>query len=171
MTTKTKKSSADVAQELGLAEDNSQPEVSSHLQKLLNRKQRSKTQAYADWMSLCEAQINREFIPEDLIQKTFDEINDDRRRSDGYTNLVSDSRELQQYRRGLQYKKLNQKENFIKENGDRASLVSKLKSLKEEQAEVKKLIRELDQVSAIHLQTVTKADHIKLSNHRIFPHT
>ena len=170
MPTKTKKSDDQLAQELGLVEERHEPECSSHLQKLLNRKSRSKTQAYADWMSLVEAQVAKEFIPQDLIQQTYDEINENERYYDGYTALVNDARDLQTYRRGLRHKKLNQKENFIKENGDRSALVSKLKSLKEEQAQVKKLIRELDQVSTIHLQTVNRADHIKQSNHRLFPH-
>ena len=114
MTTKTKKSDDQLAQELGLVEERHEPECSSHLQKLLNRKSRSKTQAYADWMSLVEAQVAKEFIPQDLIQQTYDEINENERYYDGYTALVNDARDLQAYRRGLRHKKLNQKENFIK---------------------------------------------------------
>ena len=106
-----------------------------------------------------------------MIQQTYDEINEDQRHYDGYTALVNDARDLQTYRRGLRHKKLNQKENFIKENGDRSELVSKLKSLKEEQARVKQLIREFDQVAQTHRITADRGDHIKAYNHRLFPKT
>ena len=92
MTTKTKKSSADLAQELGLVEEPVQ-EVSSHLQKLLNRKTRDRTQAYADWRDLVEAQIAKEYVPDNLAQEVFDEINDNRRLTDGYTTPINDARE------------------------------------------------------------------------------
>ena len=163
----TKKSKVDLAAELGIDE---QPEVSSHVQKLLNRKTRDRTQAFADWRDLVEAQIAKEFVPDNLVQEVFDEINDNRRLTCGFTALMNDSRDLQRYRTGLRQKEIDHRGTFIEKHGDRASLVAKLKSLKEQEAEVKKLLREYDSLAHLFRYTADKGDHIKISNHRLFPH-
>jgi hypothetical protein len=169
MPTKTKKSQIDLAQELGIIEEPA-PEVSSHLQKLLNRKQRGRQQALQDWHELVEAQIQKEYIPHDLIQETFEAINDNER-LDAYTCLLNDARDLQTYRRGQRHKKIDQRSAFIERHGDRPSLVKKLQSLKEEAATVKQLLREHDSIRTVDQLTGKRADHIEISNSRLFPRT
>ena len=168
MPTKTKKTQVDLAQELGIVEEPAQ-EISSHVQKLLNRKTRNQQQAFSDWRDLCEAQIAKEFIPETLVQETFDLINDNPRLSDGYTHLLNDSRDLQTYRRGQRHKKIDQRSQFVERHGDRPSLVKKLQSLKEQQAELKSLLREYDRISSVNHLTSGRADQIEVTNHRLFP--
>ena len=165
----TKKSSVDLAAELGIVEEPTQ-EVSSHVQKLLNRKSRDRTQAFADWLDLVEAKIAKEFVPDNLAQEVFEQINEDRRLTDGYTALINDARDLQRYRSGQQHKKIDYRGKFVQRHGDRSSLVSKLKSLKEQEAEVKKLLREFDSYAQIFRLTADQGDHIAKSNHRLFPH-
>jgi hypothetical protein len=80
----TKKSKVDLAAELGIV-DEQQPEVSSHLQKLLNRKTRDRTQAYADWRDLVEAYISKEYVPDNLAQEVFEQINTNHREFDDGT--------------------------------------------------------------------------------------
>ena len=164
----TKKSKVNLAQELGIEE---QPEVSSHVQKLLNRKTRDRTQAYADWRDLVEAQIAKEYVPDNLVQEVFSEINDNRRLTCGYTCLVNDARDLQRYRTGQVQKKVDHRGKFIKQHGDRPSLVAKLQSLKEQTAEVKTLLREYDGLAHLYRLTADMSDHIKISNPRLFPRT
>ena len=166
----TKKSKVDLARELGLAEDNSQPEVSSHVQKLLNRKTRDRTQAFADWRDLVEARISKEYCPDDLVQEVFDQVNDNRRLTCGFTALLNDARQLQQYRKGQHHKEIDQRAAFIEQHGDRPSLVAKLQALKTEAAEVKRLLREFDRTAHVHRYTADMSDHIAISNHRLFPH-
>ena len=88
----TKKSKVDLAQELGIVDDEPAPEVSSHVQKILNRQKRDRTQALQDWRELVEAQIAKEYIPDNLIQETFNAINDNPRLYDGYTALLEDAK-------------------------------------------------------------------------------
>jgi hypothetical protein len=164
----TKKSKVDLATELGIDE---QPEVSSHVQKLLNRKTRDRTQAFKDWADLVEAKIAKEYVPDNLAQEVFDEINDNRRLTDGFTALINDARDLQRYRTGLRQKEVDHRGKFVEQHGDRASLVAKLQALKTETAEVKALLREYDSLAHLYRYTADKADHIKISNHRLFPHT
>ena len=164
----TKKSKVDLAAELGIDE---QPEVSSHVQKLLNRKTRDRTQAFADWRDLVEAQIAKEFVPDNLAQEVFDQINTNHREFDGMNALMNDARQLQQYRRGQHQKKIDHRAAFIEKHGDRPSLVAKLQALKEESASVKQLLREYDANARVYLCTADQADHIAISNHRLFPHT
>ena len=159
----TKKSKVDLATELGIV-DEQQPEVSSHLQKLLNRKTRDRTQAYADWRDLVEAYISKEYVPDNLVQEVFDQINDNRRLTDGYTCLINDAKDLQRYRTGLRQKEVDHRGKFVEKHGDRASLVAKLKSLKEQEAEVKKLLREYDSLAHLYRHTADKSDHI-ISTH------
>lgn len=166
----TKKNKVDLATELGLVEEQ-QPKVSSHLQTLLNRKTRDRTQAYADWRDLVEAHINREHVPDNLAQEVFEQINDNRRLTDGYTALLNDSKDLQRYRTGLRQKEVDHRGKFVEQHGDRASLVAKLQALKTETAEVKALLREYDSLAHLYRHTADKADHIQISNHRLFPHT
>ena len=168
MPTKTKKTQVDLAQELGIVEEQ-QPEISSHVQKLLNRKTRNQQQAFSDWRGLCEAQINREFIPETLVQETFDLINDNPRLADGYTALLNDARDLQTYRRGQRNKKIDQRSQFVERHGDRPSLVAKLQAMKTEMAELKSLLREYDRISSVNHLTSGRADQILVTNHRLFP--
>ena len=164
----TKKSKVDLAQELGIVDDEPAPEVSSHVQKILNRQKRDRRQSLADWRELVEAQIAKEYIPLDLVQETFEQINTNER-LDAYTCLINDARDLQTHRKGKRYKQLDLREKFVEANGDRPSLVAKLKSLKEQQAAVKKLLREHDSLRTTDQLTVKKADHIELSNPRLFP--
>ena len=164
----TKKSKVDLAQELGIED---QPEVSSHVQKLLNRKSRDRTQAFKDWADLVQAKIAKEYCPDDLVQEVFDEINDNRRLTCGYTCLVNDARDLQRYRTGQVQKQVDHRGKFIEQHGDRPSLVAKLQSLKEQTAEVKTLLREYDGLAHLYRHTADKADHIKISNPRLFPRT
>ncbi len=166
----TKKSKIDLAEELGIVEEPA-PEVSSHLQKLLNRKQRGRQQAFDDWRSLVEAYAAKEFVPDNLAQEIFDQINTDPRLYDGMTALINDSRDLQKHRRGQHHKKIDQRAAFIEKNGDRPSLVAKLQALKTEAAEVKQLIREYDATSHVHRFTADMSDHIAISNHRLFPNS
>ena len=161
---KKKEISSDVA----LVEE---PEVSSHVQKLLNRKTRDRTQAFKDWADLVEAKIAKEYCPDDLVQEVFDEINDNRRLTCGYTCLVNDARDLQRYRTGQRQKEVDHRGVFIDKHGDRPSLVAKLQSLKEQTAEVKTLLREYDGLAHLFRHTADKADHIKISNPRLFPRT
>ncbi len=170
MTTKTKKSKVDLAQELGIVEEQEQ-EVSSHLQKLLNRKQRNRQQSFDDWRSLIEAYISKEYVPDNLAQEVFDQINTNHREFDGMNALMSDARQLQQYRRGQQHKKIDQLAAFIERHGDRPSLVVRLQALKTEAAEVKHLLREYDSTAHVHRYTADMSDHIAVSNHRLFPNT
>ena len=165
----TKKSSVDLAAELGIVEEPTQ-EISSHVQKLLNRKSRNRTQAFADWRDLVEAKIAKEYVPDNLAQEVFEQINENSRLSDGSTCLINDARDLQRYRSGQQHKKIDYRGKFIEQHGDRSSLVSKLKSLKEQEAEVKKLLREFDSCAQIFRLTADQGEHIAKSNHRLFPH-
>ena len=72
-----------LAQELGIEE---QPEVIQPCSKAVESQvTRDRTQAYADWRDLVEAQIAKEYVPDNLAQEVFDEINDNRRLTDGYT--------------------------------------------------------------------------------------
>ncbi len=170
MPTKTKKSQVDLAQELGIIEEPA-PEVSSHMQKLLNRKQRGRQQAFDDWRSLVEAHIAKEYVPDNLAQEVFEQINTDPRQHDGMTALMNDARQLQQHRKGQHTKKINPREAFVQKHGDRPALVAKLKSLKEETASVKQLIREFDSTATYQRMTADMSDHIAISNHRLFPHS
>lgn len=165
----TKKSNVDLATELGIVEEQ-QPEVSSHVQKLLNRKSRDRTQSFADWRDLVEAYISKEFVPDNLAQEVFEQINDNRRLTDGYTCLINDAKDLQRYRTGLRQKEVDHRGTFIEKHGDRPSLVAKLQSLKTETAELKALIREHDSLTHLFRYTADAGDHIKISNHRLFPH-
>ena len=164
----TKKSKVDLAQELGIVDEPAEPEVSSHVQKILNRQKRDRTQALADWRELVGAQIAKEYIPLDLVQQTFEQINDNER-LDAYTCLINDARDLQTHRKGKRFKQLNQREKFVEAHGDRPSLVAKLKSLKEQQAEIKKLLRQHDALRTAYQLTSGRADHIEISNSRLFP--
>lgn len=166
----TKKSKVDLAAELGIKEEPA-PQVSSHLQKLLNRKQRGRQQAFDDWRELVEAHIAKEVVPDNLVQEVFDQINTDSRLYDGMTALINDARDLQKHRRGQHHKKIDQRAAFIEKNGDRPTLVAKLQALKTEAAEVKQLIREYDATAHVHRFTADMSDHIAVNNHRLFPNS
>ena len=74
----TKKSKVDLAQELGIVRIRTRSHPAMCKSCTESQITRIAHKPFKDWRDLVEAQIAKEYCPDDLVQEVFDEINDNR---------------------------------------------------------------------------------------------
>ncbi len=148
-----------------------EPETTSRVQALMNRKNRSSQQAYQDWRELCEAHNSREYVPHNLIDDTWEAMNDGSFTGDPYTKFVDDARELARFKKGMAAKEADVHGAFIKKHGNRSELVDKVKKLQKQLSDARSTLTELDRLGTLRGLTVYRAEATMKTNRRLFPHT
>jgi hypothetical protein len=158
----------DFSDDVALVEE---PETSSRIQALLNRNKRSSQQAFKDWRELCEAANNKEYVPQSLIDETWEAMDDGSFNGDPYTVFIGDCRELSNFKKGMKAKEADPHGAFIKKHGNRSELVEKVKKLQKQLSDARGKIKELDRLGAVRGLTTYRAEATMRTNRRLFPHT
>jgi hypothetical protein len=148
-----------------------EPQTSSRVQSLLNRNKRSSQQAFQDWRELCEAHNAREYIPHNLIDDTWEAMDDGTFTGDPYTKFVDDARELARFKTGMRAKEADLHGAFVEKHGNRRELVSKVKKLQKQLSEARSNVTELDRLGTLRGLTVFRAEATMRTNRRLFPRT